>query len=106
MIVGVSSYDVLEFEALEDESRLAPLFDWVREQVGDVAQRILSREPQLNATAQRASNILSAEANYKLAASNVRLQRGLLWLTLLLVVLTLALLAATPDVRNWFLSLV
>ncbi len=78
------------------------LFGDMRQQLSSSATHIESAEQQIRAIALQTGNIISTISNEKLASTNLRLQNSMVWMTMVLLFLTV--IMAQPllkDIGNW-----
>lgn len=89
---GYFLHDVYEFFPVSEHRKSdTGLFNGLRERLLILAETLRSNEEQISAIANRSTQIASAISNDKLSKTNIRLQRGIFWMTWVLIILTLIL---------------
>jgi hypothetical protein len=84
-------HDVIEFRGASDHMKKQELFKNLRHGLVRQAKAILQREQQTRATAELTGQLVAAAASDRLSQINIRLQRGVFWMTLVLLLLTIVL---------------
>jgi len=88
-------HDVYEFYPIaEDRKNDKGLFDGLREKLLMLAESLRSSEEQVGAISNRNSQLASVISSDKLSKTNIRLQRGIFWMTWVLIILTLILVVS------------
>jgi hypothetical protein len=82
------------------------LFNTLRERLLANAASLLNNEQQVSAVAQRSAQIVSAISNDKLAKTNIRLQKGILRMTCVLIILTLILVVSELNDRGFLNNMI
>ncbi|PKO93941.1 MAG: hypothetical protein CVU15_00980 [Betaproteobacteria bacterium HGW-Betaproteobacteria-1] len=83
-------HNVYRFHSVEKwRGEYSFLFQIIKQRLEDAASHILITEKQISAIASRTSNIITAGSNERLAHSNARSQKMMLWLTVAIFLLTL-----------------
>ncbi len=97
--------EVYEFFPIsEHRKREKGLFNGLRETLLMLVLELQKGEEQVNSIANRTAQITSAISNDRLSKTNISLQRGIFWMTLILILLTLFLVASEfqDDLKNIF----
>lgn len=97
--------DIMEFSSPAALGNVTTLSESLHAHLTKLVDRIQSRLPHLDSTAQRTSTLLATEATHSLTRSNLRLQRGVFWMTLALLFLTLVLVITQSDASTWLARL-
>jgi hypothetical protein len=88
-------HDVYEFFPVSERRKSdTGLFNGLRERLLILVETLRSNEEQISAIANRSTQIASAISNDKLSKTNIRLQRGIFWMTWVLIILTLILVVS------------
>jgi hypothetical protein len=88
-------HDVYEFFPIAERRKNdRGLFDGLRERLLMLAESLRTNEEQIGAISNRNSQLVSVISNDKLSKTNIRLQRGIFWMTWVLIILTLILVVS------------
>lgn len=88
-------HDIYEFfPVAEHRKNDKGLFDGLRERLLMLSDSLRSNEEQIGAISNRNSQLASVISNDKLSKTNIRLQRGIFWMTWVLIILTFILVVS------------
>lgn len=100
---GVFLHNVYEFQPVQNwRGNIINLFANTRERLSVSAIQIKEAEEQIRSIATHIGNLISARSNEKLSSSNLRLQKSMFWMTIVIIFLT-AIMAKKEliDLWNW-----
>lgn len=87
--VGWFMHNVYEYQPIQKWGEYEPkLFGDMRQGLSSSATHIMSAEKQIRAIALHTGNIISSISNEKLASINLRLQNSMVWMTIVMLILT------------------
>lgn len=92
---GSFFHDIYDFFPVSERRKNdKSLFNMLCENLLFLARMLRSNEEQVSAIANKTNQMTSAISNDKLSKTNIRLQRGVFWMTWVLIVLTLILVVS------------
>jgi hypothetical protein len=99
--VGWFMHNVYEFHPIQKWGEFEQkLFGDMRQGLSSSATHIMSAEKQMRAIALQTGNIISSISNERLATTNLRLQNSMVWMTIVMLFLTVVM--AQQQLKNFW----